>query len=266
MKHIEYMKRIKYPNKSKILKNLKCLCHAADVKERCISLLFPRRCPVCGDVVPDPGDLICPACVGKLSPVSQPACKKCGKEVLHQRMEYCLDCNRHSRTFETGAALLNYNEAARRSMAAVKYKNRREYLDFYAAALARRFERRVRRWNPAVLVPVPVHPSRRRRRGFNQAEELARRLGRLWQIPVDSQMLVRSRKTAPQRDLNPEERLRNLQHAFIFGKDCVEIPETVLLVDDIYTTGSTVEACSRVLKAAGVRKVYFVAICIGGGR
>ena len=103
-----------------------------------LDALFPRRCPVCGDIVMPPGKLICPGCQGRLSFVKSPVCKKCGKEILSEYQEYCFDCTRHRRSFEYGIALLNYNEAAGASMAAVKYKNRREYLDFYADEAVRR--------------------------------------------------------------------------------------------------------------------------------
>lgn len=234
-----------------------------------IDWLFPRRCPVCGEIVKPKGAWICPGCLKKLSPVRQPACRRCGKEVLHERMEYCPDCSRYPRSFEAGMALLNYNDAARRSMAAVKYKNKREYLDFYARAMAVRMTKRVKGWQADALVPVPVHPSRRRVRGYNQAQELAKRLAKAWEIPVDDRLLYRTRRTAPQKSLNSRERLANLQQAFAVDRRRAakgDVPETVILVDDIYTTGSTIEACSRVLKAAGVKRVYYVAICIGFGR
>lgn len=227
--------------------------------------LFPRRCPVCGEIVEPAGNLICPGCIGKLKPVRQPTCRKCGKEVFGEHTEYCIDCSQHRRSFESGVALFNYNESARRSMAAVKYKNKREYLDFYASVMAWRYQNVIRGWDVDVLIPVPVHPSRRRKRGFNQAEELAKRLSHRWHIPVENGMLVRNRKTAPQRDLNPQERLKNLQEAFAVRSDR-PVPSRVILVDDIYTTGSTIEACTRVLKAAGVKEVHFVAICIGNAR
>ena len=81
-------------------------------------LLFPRRCPVCGGIVMPKEEMVCVPCREKLSVVRQPVCKKCGKEVADEKVEYCLDCTRHKRTFESGRALLNYNEAASRSMAA----------------------------------------------------------------------------------------------------------------------------------------------------
>lgn len=229
-----------------------------------LNVLFPRRCPVCGEIVSRPGGLICPDCLKRLSPVKSPVCKRCGKEVATEQTEYCPDCLRHKRTFDGGMALLHYNEAARRSMAAIKYQNRREYLDFYAAAVKTRFGQKIARLGIDVLVPVPVHKSRRRERGFNQAEELARRLEKYLGIPVGTDLLKRTRKTAPQKELTPSERFKNLANAFV----AAPMPEgirTVLLIDDIYTTGSTAEACTRVLKAAGAKKVYVLVLCIAGG-
>lgn len=232
------------------------------MKDHIIDLLFPRRCPVCGDIVQPLGELICPGCVGELSPVRQPVCQKCGKEVESGRMEYCYDCERHNRAFERNFALLNYNTAASRSMSAIKYKGRREYLDFYSEAVCRRFAKTIRRISPDTLVPVPVHPSRRRKRGFNQAELLAGQVGRRLQIPVCRKGLKRAKKTLPQKELNQQERLRNLQQAFVPGSLPPGV-RTVLLVDDIYTTGSTMEACARALKSMGVEKVYGLTLCVG---
>lgn len=233
-----------------------------------INLLFPRRCPVCGDIVLPRGALICASCVPKLSPVKQPACKKCGKEVLGDSIEYCMDCTRHERSFESAAALLNYNEAAQKSMAAIKYRNRREYLDFYAQAMVFRHGKWMNHIHPDAFVPVPVHPARLRSRGFNQAQELADRLSRLTGIPVLSDFLIRTRKTLPQKELSPGERLKNLQQAFAVSASYQKSrffspPSCVILVDDIYTTGSTAQCCTRVLKQAGVERVYLIIICIG---
>lgn len=251
------------------------------MKEMLITLLFPRRCPVCGEIVPGISgvrggalppleNLICPECIDSLSPVRQPVCMRCGKEVTGSRTEYCPDCMRHPRSFDGGAALFHYNEAARRSMAAVKYKNRREYLDFYSQAMVSRYGKWLSHIRPDALVPVPVHPARRRKRGFNQAEELAERISLLTGIPVRADLLIRIRKTLPQKELNPAERLNNLRLAFavsdFYKIHPDQLPERVVLADDIYTTGSTMEACTRVLKEAGVKQVYVMSVCIGTGR
>ena len=99
-------------------------------------------------------------------------------------------------------------------MAKIKYGNKREYLDFYGAAMAARFGKAVCRMRADVLVPVPIHPSRRRARGFNQAEVLADEIGRRLGVPVYPNLLVRTKKTAPQKELSAAERLKNLSGAF----------------------------------------------------
>ena len=112
------------------------------------------------------------------------------------------------------------------------------------------------------VVPVPLHSSRRRKRGFNQAELLARELGRRMQIPVYARAVFRIRNTRPQKQLDGRERQENLKGAFAVSKrwNC---PKSVLLVDDIYTTGSTIHRIAGLLKKAGVQKVYFMTISIG---
>ena len=234
-------------------------------KETILNILFPRRCPVCGGIVKPAGRLICPTCFRELSFVKAPTCKKCGKEIENETMEFCADCMAHRHVFEYGKALLNYNDIARNSMVQIKYHNKREYLDFYGAALAARYEREIRKMNVDAIIPVPVHPSRRRKRGFNQAEVLAKILGERLGISVRPELLKRTKKTLPQKELTVGERLKNLSGAFRAETFPADI-RRVLLVDDIYTTGSTVEACTRVLKAAGAETVYFIVICMAGGR
>ena len=241
-----------------------------DWQENLISFIYPRRCPVCDAIVRPRGELICPECRALLSFVREPVCKKCGKELSDPGQEYCLDCSRHSRSYEYGMSLLNYTGAATDSIARIKYHNRREYLDYYAAEAVRQCGSRIRAVAPDALVPVPVHPARRRKRGFNQAEILADRIGEKMGIPVVPDLLVRNRKTVPNKNLSPTERLKNLTAAFsvndrVYGEMIREGLRRVVIVDDIYTTGATVEACARVLRRAGIEKAWFFTIGIGVG-
>ena len=230
-----------------------------------LDLLFPRCCPICGQIVTPSKALICPSCVKKLSWVRGPVCKSCGKEIINETMEYCPDCAAHPRSFSHGMALLNYNEISAPSLARIKYHNRREYLDFYAKAVYRRYVGNIARLSPDIIIPVPIHKSRLKKRGFNQTEEFGKRLSHDLKIPMSSGFLFRSKKTAPQKDLGPALRLKNLEQAF----SCKKLPsrvKKVLLIDDIYTTGSTAEACARALKKAGAEHVYLLVIAIGSGR
>lgn len=236
-------------------------------KEQAVGVLFPRRCPVCGEIVMPKGELICPGCRGLLRDVKGNLCLKCGKELVNEDGEYCFGCMRHPKSFVRGAALLNYNEVSAKSMVQIKYKNKREYLDFYSREMVDRLGEKIRGMQGDVLVPVPVHPERLRKRGFNQAQELAARLSKLTGIALCTDLLIRSRKTAPQKELTPGQRLKNLEQAFQVNREsCFREVDSVILVDDIYTTGSTVEACTRVLRKAGIQRVYFLALCIGGDR
>lgn len=235
------------------------------ITNKLIELLFPRCCPVCGDIVLPKGNLICKECFKKLCFIKQPACRKCGKEVLAESAEYCFDCTRHKRSFDYGIALLNYGKVEKESMIKIKYKNKREYLDFYAEAISIRYQKILLRMNAEALIPIPVHPSRKRQRGFNQAEILADQISLRLGIPVWKETLLRNKKTEPQKKLDAVQRLKNLEQAFVVQQDLKQV-QSVILVDDIYTTGSTMEACTRALKAAGVKHVYYITICIGRGQ
>ena len=122
----------------------------------------------------------------------------------------------------------------------------------------------IRRWSPDVIIPVPIHISRLKMRGYNQAGLIAEALGRIVGIPIDEEALVRVIKTAPMKELSNRERVKNLQNAFQADEKVVRYKK-VLIVDDIYTTGATFDACAAVLKQAGVREVYGISLCVGDG-
>ncbi len=126
------------------------------------------------------------------------------------------------------------------------------------------FQKEIRRWNPDVIIPVPLHRARRRKRGYNQAQILAENLGKMLCIPVDSKSLARRKKTSPQKKLGHNERKKNLKNAFAVTSAFRPVRK-VLLADDIYTTGNTLDAAAKALKEKGVEKVYFLTISIGQG-
>lgn len=231
---------------------------------RLLNLIYPRRCPVCDEIVGKYGKLICEACPSRLQPVEEPLCKKCGKPLAREEAEYCPDCGKGKHLFARGRAAFVYDPLMRESVGRFKYKNRREYADFYVKELLERCGETVRAWEADALIPVPLHPKRKRRRGFNQAGLIAEGLGKKLGIPVYGRLLVRVKKTRPQKELSRQERRSNLKNAFQAVQNDVRLRK-VILVDDIYTTGSTIDAAAEVLLALGVEKVYFLSICIGRG-
>ena len=111
---------------------------------------------------------------------------------------------------------------------------------------------------------MPIHPSRKRMRGYNQAELIARALSEQSGIPVNTRLIIRSRKTLPQKGLNDGERQNNLKRAFKIRQNDVKL-KTIVIIDDIYTTGSTIDAMAETLRGAGIESVYFMALAAGRG-
>ena len=233
------------------------------VRYRLIDSVFPRRCPVCEEIA-ERGHTICKSCIKKLSFVSEPVCMKCGREIASESDEFCFDCSQREKSFEYGRALLNYDELSRRIAVQIKYKNKREYIKPFAKMIAARYKKRIALMKADCLVPVPVHPARFKNRGYNQAELLADSISKIIDVPVRNDILIRRKNTLAQKELSPDERLKNLESAFAISDKYEKDVRTAIIIDDIYTTGSTIEACTRVLKMAGVRKVYYISMCIAG--
>ena len=231
--------------------------------EKIIQLFFPRRCPVCDDVVPMKEHLVCAECRKRIKYIREPKCRKCGKELRQVEKIFCVDCAKAKHIFDYGIALYDY-QSMKESVYRFKYKGRNEYARFYAQEIWERYETEIRNMDADALIPVPLHKSKRKQRGYNQAELIALELSRLSGIPCDTQIVQRIRKTVPQKELNIVERQNNLKKAFNIPSDVVKLNKTIV-IDDIYTTGSTIDAVSGELKQRGIRNVYFITLCIGEG-
>lgn len=233
-----------------------------------IGLVFPRRCAICGDIAIPKGHLVCRECRRKPVIVKEPRCKKCSKPISSGELEYCYDCSSKEFHYNRGISLWLYDQTMKQSMIRFKYKNCKEYADYYVNELVRHLGKEILAIGPDVLLPVPVHKSRKRQRGYNQAELLATLLGRQLQIEVRTDILIRTVKTKPQKELSNVERMKNLERAFAVSEKCANQLSKfhkLIIIDDIYTTGSTIEACTKVLKKAGAGEVYFITLCIGQG-
>ena len=228
-----------------------------------MDLLYPRRWVLCDRALPAGTEGVCADCAGKLRVIREPWCLKCGKPLRDERAEYCVDCRQRTHAFLQGRALYEYKSVSR-SMLRFKAGGRYEYGRFYGRRLAEELGDTIRSWKPECIVAVPVHRSRLRTRGYNQAEVIARSLGRELGIPVDTRLIKRSKKTVPLKNLTLAERQNNLKKAFKLCRNDVKL-KTIIVVDDIYTTGSTMDAVAQVLKGAGIERVYCVCAAIGKG-
>lgn len=228
-----------------------------------LDLLYPPVCPFCGEVQ-KPGTGICGTCRKKLPVIREPRCMKCGKPVKSKEQEYCRDCSRRTYAYNQGRSLWLHVPPVTQAIYQFKFHNKRYYGDLFAREMACRYGQWIRNHQVEEIIPVPLHSSRLRTRGFNQAALLAEKLSAELAIPVGKHVVYRIRNTKPQKQLDDQERENNLKQAFGVSRQW-KAPANVLLVDDIYTTGSTIHRISKVLKKAGVQKVYFLTISIGQG-
>ncbi len=225
-----------------------------------LDYVYPPRCPVCGDIS-DKG--ICGSCRKDLVPIRGNYCLKCGKPIEEEQEEYCPDCKKHAHSFDEGRGVFSYQGEIRKSLYRLKYDGKKEYGRIFGEEMERYLGAWIRQRNITRIVPVPLHPSRQRERGYNQAALPARELGRLLDIPVDERLLCRAKPTSPQKTLTGEERRTNLSRAFRLTGE-ISPGERILLVDDIYTTGSTADAAAACLKKGGNCLIYVLVVAIGG--
>lgn len=237
-------------------------------KENIIHVLFPRRCPICDKAMFSSvfmkTELCCATCRESLEYVKEPVCKKCGKPIENERAEFCYDCRKHPKKFVQGKALWLYKDQVKQSMYRFKYQNRQEYARYYGSEIVRVYGDWIRRNKIEAIVPIPLHWTKKRQRGYNQAQLLAAEIGKQTGLPVYSNLLKRTRKTKAQKNLNEIERKNNLKRAFKTQENNVQL-SYILLVDDIYTTGSTINEAALELEKADIEQVYCVSVCIGRG-
>ncbi len=208
------------------------------LKGQTIELLFPGVCTGCGKS----GSFFCPACRKKLPYLKGPVCPSCGRPGAG----VCSECRRVPPQVESVRSPFTFDGAIRSAIHQFKYKDIRSL----ARPLAE-FLHTCARDNGLsadCLVPVPLHRSKLRERGYNQAELLAGELARLTGWPVDRDTLIRTRDPGPQaRAANAAERRHNVAGIFSCNNDRLK-GKSVLLIDDVCTTGATLDACARVLR------------------
>lgn len=227
-----------------------------------LDVLFPPLCHICRAFIPDAGPLhVCPACRERMPTVTHPLCPVCGIPFLGVGDDHvCGACRLSKPDFAAARAALIYEGECRELVHAYKYRYKthlRRPLALLTAAPLRDF---VAACAPELMVPVPLHLRRLRERGFNQAVLLGEILAREWGIPLARGAMRRIRWTEPQITLTAAQRRDNVKGAFDVRDAGAVKGRRVLLVDDVYTTGSTVRECAHVLKAAGAGEVAVVTV------
>jgi ComF family protein len=214
---------------------------------------------VCTNILPlyEKTRWVCEGCSELLTPIEPPLCSSCGAPVEEEEAQ-CAPCRKRKRNFSNTAVFV-YDDVVRDVIHRFKYKNCPRYAQGLAKIAlnslgAGYFE------GVEALVPVPMYIKKRRRRGYNQAEELASAFSALTNVPTLYGYLKRIRDTKPQAGLTPTERANNLRGAFALRKK-IEL-KSFLLIDDIYTTGETLDVCVDLLKQGGAEQVRCLTLAV----
>lgn len=221
-------------------------------KDRLLRWLYPAEgmCPLCR-AERISGTWLCSWCTDTFPWVHTPLCPICGRPV--ETAGPCRDCAAAERIFDTGVGVAVYRGEAKAAIRALKYNGARWHAHWMGEMMGERV--RMSGMRPEGVIPVPLHPHRLKKRGYNQAGLLAEGVTRYLGLPLWEDVLRRSVDTPTQTRLNREDRLINMHDAFgLLSPDRVAGRE-VLLVDDIMTTGATLEACAGYLRKAGAIRV-----------
>jgi ComF family protein len=219
-----------------------------------LSLLFPPRCEVCG-LLQEP--VVCAQCRAQFGRIEAPYCRQCGLpfDPLAKAATHCPECREDPPAFDAARAAGIYGGLLRRAIHLFKYDGVRAMTGPLGEFTLEMVELP---FSIDCLCPVPLHPKREAMRGFNQSLLLAEVLGEGWSAPVEAGLLSRTQNTPPQMSLPAAERRRNIRGAFAVTGNATG--RAVGLVDDVFTTGSTLRECSRVLKRAGAVRVLVITV------
>ncbi len=226
--------------------------------------IYPPTCPGCGQPLrSDRSEFFCPDCLMTLEFISEPYCPVCGVPYATEipNPHLCGDCLSGIHYFDRARSTGSYQGSLRDVLHRFKYGGRTSLARPLAHMLIAPGKHLARLHKIDRIIPVPLHPKRLRQRGFNQASLLARRLGSALKISVDYTSLQRSRWTEPQTGLPRRQRAANVRGAFSLKSNAKVRGKGILVVDDVLTTGETVNQCVRVLKKdGGAREVAVLTV------
>ena len=227
-----------------------------------LTLLYPPRCLVC-NLLGESG--LCAGCAGQITSVAAPVCPVCG-QTLSAEDGVCFDCRRRKPAFTKARSLGAYDGVLRHAIHQFKYRDKPQLAAPLGHLLADYAKGQAPDLNGLrfdALLPVPMHAVRQRIRGYNQSERLARVVGAELSLPLLAGALVRIRPTRPQVGLSADVRRTNLRGAFAVQQPALVLGKTLLLIDDVVTSGSSLHECASALNAAGAKAVYALTLAAG---
>ena len=232
--------------------------------QRILHFLFPSQCDTCNALLSD-GDppLFCRRCWETIRPITDPTCSVCGipnpsaAYTSNDAENECHSCRKHPPSFETATAIFRYAGVLANALQRMKYRSRTSLTGPLTCLMC---EHLPRLNEVDAVLAVPLHITRLRKREFNQSLSLATPIARQLGVPLIVDNLVRTRQTPPQTTLEWKERHANVRNAFFVRRPEELEKMSLLLVDDVLTTGSTVNECARTLRNAGAKSIHVLTL------
>ncbi|MGC1830940.1 MAG: ComF family protein [Candidatus Acidiferrales bacterium] len=226
------------------------------------SVLLPAPCRLCGQTLTSASRIpICTPCLDSFERIAEPMCRCCGRPFVSAVAAQAIDplcrlCRANFYAFDQARTFAIYGDALSFTITLLKYEEVTRLGDWFAARLAEVFSRVAGDWRPNVIIPVPLFPDRLRERGYNQSDLIARPLAKRLGLRLDSRILMRTKPRPPQLLLSRNERWKSVRGAYATREGLRVDNLRVLLIDDVLTTGATLDSCARTLKKAGAAAVF----------
>lgn len=221
------------------------------IKNTVMNTVLPRKCPLCGKMIAA-NEHICGSCSDTLVMVRTPICRVCGREMFQ-----CV-CDYGDVYYDRCVSPFVYTRSAREGVKRLKYKNSTETAEFFGRRMAITVKQEYKRFNIDVVTCVPSHLSDMQERGYNHAALIGRSVAKSLGLRYSPNVLTKPRANKKQHTLNRNDRKLNVEGAFKVSRPDVVIGATVLLCDDVSTTGCTLSECAKALKEAGAKRVLCV--------
>lgn len=226
-----------------------------DLYEAVLDLVYPPKCLICDEMQPQ---YICNDCLKEIVYIKTPICARCGAPIEDK---WCQDCHQTEFAFDSAKAVGEYDGVLRQAIHLLKYSGHKVLTPILGELMVdylhseRRFLNRI-----GCIVPMPIHISRLKQRGFNQSELLAKEIGNKLALPVNTSAVIRSKATKSQVGMQHIMRQENVEDAFEVVRPDAVYGRVVLLVDDVLTTGSTADSAARAIREAGAAEVHVLTL------
>lgn len=230
-----------------------------------INLLYPALCRVCSKRINEFGRNICGDCAKKIKERLPPFCAKCGRQLKGEPelMDTCPDCKKDTPYFDRAWSACHYDDPLKSLIHDFKYKKITSLSTDFTDLVINFMKKYNIGRDCQLILSIPMHPDRLFKREINHSDILARNLGKRMGIPCSGNALKKTKNTLLQSKLKRGARIKNLHLSFSLKDNSGVRNKNILLVDDLFTTGSTVNECSRLLKNSGARRVEIITLARG---